>query len=172
VRKESRNPRQVAAEHIYGERRRHQDRAHPEAPITMHPAPVRAGIGLAATAAAFMVVLVSGHLASMLTDCMGVSQATGIPAGAKEAAEKGLRSNETSEERSSGAKNLSVNSDCLPPADESGGELEQSRVAGFGLFEADEKFAVSVEPGVGSFYDPAARFGVWVAILDQPFFGA
>jgi len=34
--------------------------------------------------------------------------------------------------------------------------LQESDVAGFGLFEADQKFAVSVEPGVGSFYDPAA----------------
>ena len=69
-------------------------------------------------------------------------------------------------------KSLSVNSDSLPPADEGRGELQQSGVAGFGLFEAYQELAVSVEPGVGSFYDPAARFGVRVAILDEPLFGA
>jgi hypothetical protein len=43
-------------------------------------------------------------------------------------------------------KNLSVNNDSLPPANQGCGELEQSHVAGFGLFEADQKFAVSIEP--------------------------
>ena len=70
------------------------------------------------------------------------------------------------------AKNLSVNNHSLPPADQGSGELQQGRVASFGLFEADQNFAVSIEPGVGSFRHPAARFGVRVAILDEPLFGA
>lgn len=69
-------------------------------------------------------------------------------------------------------KNLSVNNNSLPPADEGCGKLQQRCVAGFGLFEADQQFTVSIEPGVSSFNHPAARFGVRVAILNEPLFGA
>ena len=50
--------------------------------------------------------------------------------------------------------------------------MQQSQVAGFGLFEADQQFAVAVEPGVSSFHHPSAGFGVWVSIFQQPLFGA
>jgi hypothetical protein len=50
--------------------------------------------------------------------------------------------------------------------------LREGGIAGLGLFEADQKFAESVEPGMGPFHHPAAGFGVRVAILDEPLFGA
>ncbi len=46
----------------------------------------------------------------------------------------------------SGAKNLSANSDCLPPADQGSGQLQQCQVTGFGFFEADQKFTEAIEP--------------------------
>lgn len=42
------------------------------------------------------------------------------------------------------------------PADESGSEGEQSAVGGLGFFKADQQFAGTVEPGVGSLHDPAS----------------
>ena len=69
-------------------------------------------------------------------------------------------------------KNLSVNSDCLPPADQGCSELQEGGVAGLGLFEADQKFTVSVEPGMGSFHDPPAWFRVRIAVLDQSLFSS
>ena len=60
------NPCQVAAENVNSERSRHEDRADPEAPVTMHALPVRTGFGFTAVAAvSFMVVLASGHLFSI-----------------------------------------------------------------------------------------------------------
>lgn len=50
--------------------------------------------------------------------------------------------------------------------------MQQSGVAGLGLFETNQEFSIAVEPGMSSFDDPAAWFGVWVAILDEPLFGA
>jgi hypothetical protein len=59
-------PRQVNAENVNGERSCHEDRAYPEAPVTMHTLPVRAGFGFTAVAAvSFMVVLASGHFFSI-----------------------------------------------------------------------------------------------------------
>ncbi len=55
-------------------------------------------------------------------------------------------------------KNLSANNDGLSPADEGSSKLQQGRVTGLSLFETDQKFTVSVDPGVGSFHDPATRF--------------
>ena len=60
------NPCQIAAENVNSERSRHEDRADPEAPVTMHALPVRAGFGFTAVAAvSFVVVLASGHLFSI-----------------------------------------------------------------------------------------------------------
>ena len=60
------NPCQIAAENVNSERSRHEDRADPEAPVTMHALPVRARLGFTAVAAvSFMVVLASGHLFSI-----------------------------------------------------------------------------------------------------------
>jgi len=60
------NPCQVAAENVNSERSRHQDRADPEAPVTMHALPVRPGFRFTAVAAvSFLVVLASGHLFSI-----------------------------------------------------------------------------------------------------------
>ena len=42
--------------------------------------------------------------------------------------------------------------------DEAAGELEEGEVVLFFLRPADQDAAVSVEPGVGRFDDPAARF--------------
>jgi hypothetical protein len=43
----------------------HADRTYPEAPVTMHPSPVRPRIGLTPVAAiSFQIVLASGHLVS------------------------------------------------------------------------------------------------------------
>jgi len=68
----ARKPRQVAAQNVYGERRRHQERTHPEAPVLMHSSPVRAGIGLVPVATvAFRVVFVSGHLFSIFQEYSG-----------------------------------------------------------------------------------------------------
>ena len=43
-------------------------------------------------------------------------------------------------------KNLSVNSDCLPPADQRSGEGEQGSIAGFGFLKAHQQFAKAIEP--------------------------
>jgi hypothetical protein len=60
------NPREIAAENVDRERSRHKDRAYPEAPVTMHTPPVRAGFGFTFVAAvSFVVVLASGHLFSI-----------------------------------------------------------------------------------------------------------
>ena len=60
------NPCQVNAENVNSEGSRHEDRADPEAPVTMHTLPVRAGFGFTAVAAvSFMVVLASGHFISI-----------------------------------------------------------------------------------------------------------
>ena len=63
----ARNPRQVSAENIDGDRGKHQDCAHPEAPVTMHAPPIRARIWLTTVVAvSFGVVPVSGHFFSIL----------------------------------------------------------------------------------------------------------
>ena len=60
------NPCQVAAENVNSERGRHEERTYPEAPITMHTLPVRAGLGFTVFATvSFMIVLASGHLFSI-----------------------------------------------------------------------------------------------------------
>jgi hypothetical protein len=60
------HPCQVAAENVDGECSTHKERAYPEAPVTMHSLPVRAGFGFTAVATvSFMVVLASGHLFSI-----------------------------------------------------------------------------------------------------------
>ena len=60
------NPCQVAAQNVDGECSAHKERAYPEAPVTMHTLPVRAGFGFGAVATvAFMVVSVSRHLFSI-----------------------------------------------------------------------------------------------------------
>jgi hypothetical protein len=60
------NPRQVAAQNEDSERRSHQKRTYPEAPVTMHTSPVRTRIGFTAVAAvSFPVVPVSRHLFSI-----------------------------------------------------------------------------------------------------------
>jgi len=62
----ARHPRQVAAQYINGERAGHKERSDPEAPVAVHPSPVRARIGLAVVAAvSFRIVLVSSHLFSV-----------------------------------------------------------------------------------------------------------
>lgn len=59
------NPCQVATENVNSERSRHEDRADPEAPVTMHALPVRTWIRLSAVATmSFKVMLVSCHLFS------------------------------------------------------------------------------------------------------------
>ena len=77
-----------------------------------------------------------------------------------------------SEKHTSVAKNLSVNRESLPPANQGSGELYQSGVTSFGLLETDKQFAESIEPGVGSFHNPASRFGIGVTVFDEPLFGA
>ena len=60
------NPGQIATQNIDRERRRHEDCAYPEAPVTMHPSPVRTGIGFAgAVAVSLRVVLVSCQFVSI-----------------------------------------------------------------------------------------------------------
>jgi len=59
-------PRQIATQNIDSERGSHEDRAYPEAPVTMHPSPVRPGIRFtSAVAIPFGVVLVSSHFVSI-----------------------------------------------------------------------------------------------------------
>jgi hypothetical protein len=60
------NPRQIATQNVDSERRSHEDSANPEAPVTMHPSPVRTGIRLTPVAAiSFQVVLASSHFVSI-----------------------------------------------------------------------------------------------------------
>jgi hypothetical protein len=60
------HPGQIAAKYVNGQRTRHQYSANPEAPVPMHPLPIRARIGLTTVAAVSLrVVLVSSHLFSM-----------------------------------------------------------------------------------------------------------
>jgi hypothetical protein len=60
------NPRQIATENVDSERGCHEDSAYPEAPVTMHASPIRAGIGLTAVAAiSFQIVLASSHFVSI-----------------------------------------------------------------------------------------------------------
>jgi hypothetical protein len=64
------DPSQIAAQNIDCERGSHEDSAYPEAPITMHPPPVRTGIGLPTVVAiALHVVLASRHFVSI---CRGI----------------------------------------------------------------------------------------------------
>jgi hypothetical protein len=59
------NPCQIPTQNVNRECRKHEDCSCPEAPVTMHPSPVRTGIGLAPVAAiSFLIVLASGHLFS------------------------------------------------------------------------------------------------------------
>jgi hypothetical protein len=63
------NPRQIATQNVDSKRGSHEDSAYPEAPVTMHPSPVRARIGLTPVAAiAFQIVLASCHLASIAAE--------------------------------------------------------------------------------------------------------
>jgi hypothetical protein len=63
------NPRQVATQNIDSERSSHEDSAYPEAPVTMHPSPVRARIGLTPVAAiSFQIVLAPGPLFSFTAE--------------------------------------------------------------------------------------------------------
>jgi len=58
-----RNPCQITTQNIDCERGSHEDSTYPEAPVTMHPSPVRTWIGFAcATAIPLEVVLASSHL--------------------------------------------------------------------------------------------------------------
>ena len=60
------NPRQVATQDVDGERGGHEDSTNPEAPVTMHPSPVRAGSGFAGSVAVSLrVVLISCQLVSI-----------------------------------------------------------------------------------------------------------
>jgi hypothetical protein len=60
------NPRQIATQNIDSERGSHEDSAYPEAPVTMHPPPVRTGIGLTPVAAiSFLIVFASCHFVSI-----------------------------------------------------------------------------------------------------------
>ena len=60
------NPRQIATQNVDCERGGHEDSANPEAPVTMHPSPVRTGIGFAgAVAVSLRVVLVSCQFVSI-----------------------------------------------------------------------------------------------------------
>jgi hypothetical protein len=59
------NPRQIAAENVDCKGRRHEHRAHPETPVSMHTLPVRTWAGFTDVAAiSFWVVLASCHFAS------------------------------------------------------------------------------------------------------------
>jgi hypothetical protein len=60
------NPCQIAAENVDGDRSKHQDRANPEAPVTMHTFPIWARFGFTVVATiSFMVMLASRHLFSI-----------------------------------------------------------------------------------------------------------
>src|SRR5580658_3437433 len=60
------DPRQVSTQNVNGDCCRHKDSTYPEAPVTVHSSPVRAGIGLSRVAAVSLaVVLVAGHLFSI-----------------------------------------------------------------------------------------------------------
>ena len=60
------NPRQITTQNVDSERGRHEDSANPKAPVTVHPSPIRTGIGFTATAAiSFEVVLASRHFVSI-----------------------------------------------------------------------------------------------------------
>jgi hypothetical protein len=66
ARQAARNPSQVSTQDVNGDSRDHEDRAYPEAPVTMHAPPVRAWVRLAIIAAiSFGVVFASGHLISI-----------------------------------------------------------------------------------------------------------
>jgi hypothetical protein len=59
-------PRQVAAQNIDSECGSDKDSAYPEAPVTVHPPPVRTRIGFTSVAAiSFRVVLASCHFVSI-----------------------------------------------------------------------------------------------------------
>ena len=63
------NPRQIAAQNIDCERGGHENSANPEAPVAMHPSPVRTGIGFAgAVAVSLRVVLVSCQFVSISSE--------------------------------------------------------------------------------------------------------
>jgi len=78
-------PGQVTTQNVDGKRRSHQDSAHPEAPVPVHPSPVRTRIGLTAVAAIPLgVVLVSGHLFSgeaKYSSRLGVVEASAMTQG-------------------------------------------------------------------------------------------
>src|SRR5580692_6267818 len=60
------NPCQVATQNVDHERCSHEDCSYPEAPVAMHPSPVRARIGLTAVVAIpFGIVFVSSHTTSI-----------------------------------------------------------------------------------------------------------
>ena len=62
----ARDPCQVTTQDVDCQRRCQQDCANPEAPVTMHPSPVRTGIGFAgAVAVSLRVVLVSCQFVSI-----------------------------------------------------------------------------------------------------------
>ena len=63
------NPCQVATQNVDSERGSHEDSAYPEAPVAMHPSPVRARIGLTSVATiSFQIVLAPCHLFSIAAE--------------------------------------------------------------------------------------------------------
>jgi hypothetical protein len=67
----ARNPRQVSSQNVNSERRKHEDRAYPEAPVGVHAPPVRTGIGFTAVAAySFVVVLIPRQFLLLDAECM------------------------------------------------------------------------------------------------------
>jgi len=59
------NPCQIATQNVNRECCKHEDGSYPEAPVAMHPSPVRTRIRLTPIAAiSFLIVLASGHLFS------------------------------------------------------------------------------------------------------------
>jgi hypothetical protein len=63
------DPRQITRQNVDSQRGSHEDSAYPEAPVTMHASPVRAWIGLTRVATiAFLIMLASGHLASIAAE--------------------------------------------------------------------------------------------------------
>jgi hypothetical protein len=63
------DPSQIAAQNIDCERGSHEDSAYPEAPVTMHPSPVRARIRFAVfSTISLTVVLASSHFVSIFCE--------------------------------------------------------------------------------------------------------
>ena len=56
-------------------------------------------------------------------------------------------------------KDLSIDRDRFFPADDGGGKMDKSKVAGVEFFEANEELAEVVEPAVCRLDDPASMLG-------------